>query len=168
MIGLINELLSLHELFFALISCVWVGSQIVKKDGFKVHQMISCHYLGEGQSVPETLQPINCKLAFSWSRPHYNLHSIFFFNSSIISRWWDLTLSLVALIQLSERWIRARLFAKKTSKTQTLHVTVYFHTPLEEISRVATPDFDFKVSWIRLMLKLPYLYLFEWFFQKYL
>lgn len=83
-----------------------------KKSTFKVHQRISLGYLGEGQSLPETDKLRVCLLMVknSLQFPQY------FFHSSIISRWWDLTLSFIALIQLSERWIKTRLFAKKQVK----------------------------------------------------
>lgn len=48
----------------------------------------------------------------------------YFLSASITSRWWDLTLSLTTLIQLSERWIRARSFAKKQLKPK--HFTSLF------------------------------------------
>lgn len=60
-----------------------------------------------------------------------------------------------------------QVVCQKTSKIQTLHVTVYFHTPLEEISRSATPSFDFSMPCIRLKL-IPLVYTFSDEFSTYI
>ena len=139
------------------------GHRKSKKDGFKVHQKISCH-LRERQSLQENLQQINCKLAFSWSRPHYSFHSIF----SFFCYFQMMRSDFIAYSTYTIKWEvnQGQVVCQKTSKTQTLHVTVYFHAPLDEISRSATPNLNFRVPWIRLMLKLPCLHLFKWFVQS--
>lgn len=151
--------------------CVW--SHIIekkkkkkKKCVFKEYQRISSTTLEKvRRSVPtrnsstKIFQLINSKLTFSWSRPHYNFNSIF----SFFYYFQMMGSDFIACSTYTIKWEvnQGQVVCQKTSKTQTLHVTVYFCTFLEEIFRSATPNFGFRMPWNRLLLKLPCLYLFE-------
>lgn len=143
---------------------MWVWSHIIKKRWI---QNIPQNYLPLHWRSPDPTRNtllINSKLVFSWSRPLYNFYSIF----SCFYYFQMMRSDFIAYNTYTIKWEvnQGQVVCQKTSKTQTLHVTVYFHTPLEEISRSATPNFDFSMPWIRVLLKLPCLYLSEWFLPR--
>lgn len=166
LVGLFNELLITpwaHLCSYSLHVGLLRDSK--KKDTFKVNQRISPHYLGEGHSLPETDKlKKTLKFFFSWSRILYNLHSIF----SLFYYFQMMRSDFIIYSTYTIKWEvnKGQVVCQKTSKTQTLHVTVYFYTPLEVISRSATPSFDFSMPCIRLMLSC--LYLFGWILHIYI